>query len=137
MTTRMRDGTTTDDYRNACSGEGEFGSLGYEWADKPHRLVYDLCGEVDLLQAALRDLLPEPHGALLSGIVLGTKTSLDPQFFEGLKTTGTLHVVVASGMNITLFAGSILQGLAVFMGRRKAIIPALVGVFIYVVLVGK
>jgi hypothetical protein len=49
----MREGSTTDDYRNACSGEGEFGSLGYDWADKPHRLVYDLCGEVDRLRASL------------------------------------------------------------------------------------
>lgn len=47
---RMRPGSTTEDYRNATSGEGAFGSLGYEWSDKPHRLVYDLCGEVDRLR---------------------------------------------------------------------------------------
>ncbi len=80
--------------------------------------------------------LPEPHSALLSGIVLGTKSSLAPTFFEGLRTTGTLHVVVASGMNISLFAGSILNGLAIFVSRRRAIIPALLGVLTYVVLVG-
>ena len=50
---RMRDGATTDDYRNACSGEGEFGSLGHEWTDKPHRLVYDLCGEIEILRKLL------------------------------------------------------------------------------------
>ncbi|MDO8503837.1 MAG: ComEC/Rec2 family competence protein [bacterium] len=80
--------------------------------------------------------LPEPHSALLSGIVLGTKSSLAPTFFEGLKTTGTLHVVVASGMNISLFAGSILTILAVFMGRRRAILPSLFAIFLYVALVG-
>lgn len=47
---RMREGSTTDDYRYAVSGQGEFGTLGYEWADKPHRLIYDLCGEVDELR---------------------------------------------------------------------------------------
>jgi hypothetical protein len=59
----MREGSTTDDYRNAVSGEGEPFSLGYEWSDKPHRLVYDLCGEVDKsaartveLETALVDL---------------------------------------------------------------------------------
>lgn len=55
---RMREGTTTDDYRAALSGEGDFLSLGYEWSDKPHRLVYDLCGEIDHLQALLRETLP-------------------------------------------------------------------------------
>lgn len=53
---RMSEGATTDDYRNACSGEGDLGSLGYDWSDKPHRLVYDLCGEVDALKAELERL---------------------------------------------------------------------------------
>lgn len=38
----------TKDYRLAPSGEGPRAG---EWADKPHRLVYDLCGEVERLQA--------------------------------------------------------------------------------------
>lgn len=80
--------------------------------------------------------LPEPHGALLAGIVLGTKSSLAEEFFEALKTTGTLHIVVASGMNITIFAGGILRILSPFLGRRRAIIPALAGVAAYVILVG-
>lgn len=80
--------------------------------------------------------LPEPHSALLSGIVLGTKTGLDAEFFSGLRKTGTLHVVVASGMNISLFAGGILGALAYFVGRKRAIIPALLGVLVYVILVG-
>lgn len=54
----MREGATTDDYRAALSGEGDFFSLGYEWSDKPHRLVDDLCGEIDYLQAMLRETLP-------------------------------------------------------------------------------
>lgn len=80
--------------------------------------------------------LPEPHSALLSGIVLGTKTSLDTSFFEALRKTGTLHVVVASGTNIALFAGSLLSILATLIGRKHAIIPALLAVWVYVLLVG-
>lgn len=52
-TARMRGGATTDDYRNATKGEGGFGSLGYEWDDKPHRLIFDLCGEIDALREYL------------------------------------------------------------------------------------
>lgn len=80
--------------------------------------------------------LPEPHNALLSGIVLGTKTSLDSSFFESLRKTGTLHVVVASGTNIALFAGSILAVLARIIGRRTAIVPTLLATWLYVFLVG-
>jgi hypothetical protein len=37
-------GHTTGDYRNAPSG---IGPLASEWKDKPHRLVYDLCREIE------------------------------------------------------------------------------------------
>lgn len=80
--------------------------------------------------------LPEPHAALLKGIVLGTKTSLDFNFFEALRTTGTLHVVVASGANIAMFAGGLLGVLALGIGRGKAVWPALMAVWAYVFLVG-
>jgi hypothetical protein len=39
---------TTEDYRNAPSG---IGPLAATWKDKPHRLVYDLAGEVERLTA--------------------------------------------------------------------------------------
>lgn len=42
--------TTTEDYRNAPGGDGP---LAAQWKDKPHRLIYDLCGEVERLQALM------------------------------------------------------------------------------------
>jgi hypothetical protein len=33
----MRDDATTQNYREAMSGKVGWGSLGYEWSDKPHR----------------------------------------------------------------------------------------------------
>lgn len=41
---------TTDDYRNAPSG---IGPLAATWKDKPHRLLYELCREVERLTAAV------------------------------------------------------------------------------------
>lgn len=51
-------GTLTD-YHIAPGGEGP---LGAEWKNKPHRLLYDLLGEVQFLRARLaeRDALPIP-----------------------------------------------------------------------------
>ena len=48
----MMEGTTTQDYRNAMHGEGP---RSYDWEDKPHRLVYDLCSEVEALSAKLKE----------------------------------------------------------------------------------
>ncbi|MBI2268519.1 MAG: ComEC/Rec2 family competence protein [Candidatus Blackburnbacteria bacterium] len=79
---------------------------------------------------------PEPHAALLSGIVLGTKSSLDYQFFEALRKTGTLHIIVASGSNIALVGGTILNSLIIFLSRKKAVVLSLAAIWLYVVLVG-
>ena len=50
-------------------------------------------------------LLPEPHASLLSGIVLGEKGDLSSEFKKALIATGTIHVVVVSGYNISLICG--------------------------------
>lgn len=46
--------TTTFDYRWAVSHEGP---LAGQWADKPHRLVYDLVGEVERLNEFLEEMI--------------------------------------------------------------------------------
>lgn len=48
--TMAETGYTTKDYRDAMSGEGP---LAYQWKDKPHRLIYDLCYEVEHLRKQL------------------------------------------------------------------------------------
>lgn len=80
--------------------------------------------------------LPEPHAALVSGVTLGSKASLPEEFWESLKTTGTAHVVVASGMNVSLVAGFLMGFLLLFLPRGKAIFLALAGVWAYSLISG-
>ena len=42
--------------RHAVSG---IGPLAYEWLDKPHRLLYDACGEVETMAARVAELEAE------------------------------------------------------------------------------
>jgi len=49
----MESGYTTEDYMlSVAPGGPMYGA----WKNKPHRLVYDLCGEVDRLNARIREL---------------------------------------------------------------------------------
>jgi len=80
--------------------------------------------------------LPEPHASLLAGLTLGSKAGLPADFWELLKKTGTAHVVVASGMNVTLVASFLIGILVVLLPRRKAIPLALAGVWTYSLLSG-
>ncbi len=80
--------------------------------------------------------LPEPSASLVSGMVLGSKTSIPEKFWEDLKTTGTAHVVVASGMNVSIVAGFLLGLLVLFLPRRRAIPFVLAGIGLYSALSG-
>jgi len=80
--------------------------------------------------------LPQPHSFLISGVTLGSKSSISEDFWEALKKSGTAHVVVASGMNVTLISSFLISFLALFLPRRQAIPFALLGVWVYAVLTG-
>jgi competence protein ComEC len=88
------------------------------------------------IERLYRKSLPEPHASLLAGIVLGIKSSLPSKFFDNLRTSGTLHIVVASGMNISLFSGSLADLLARLLKRNTAFIVSLVCILIYCVIAG-
>ena len=80
--------------------------------------------------------LPEPHAALVAGISLGAKGSLPKDFWDNLTKTGTAHVVVASGMNVSLVASFLIGVLVTLMNRKKALILALMGIWIYTLISG-
>ena len=88
------------------------------------------------LIAFYRFVLPEPHASLVAGIVLGSKSQISESFWQSLKNSGAAHVVVASGMNVTFVAGFLIAVLALYLPRKKALIPAVIGIWLYAVLSG-
>ncbi len=80
--------------------------------------------------------LPEPHSSLVAGVTLGSRALITPDFWMSLRETGTAHVVVASGMNVTLVAGFLVAFLIVVLPRQKAIILAMAGIWAYAVIAG-
>lgn len=47
--------------RLAPSGEGDWA---YQWEDKPHRLVYDACREIERLTAIIQELQAVKEGLI-------------------------------------------------------------------------
>ncbi|OGM19319.1 hypothetical protein A2955_05085 [Candidatus Woesebacteria bacterium RIFCSPLOWO2_01_FULL_37_19] len=80
--------------------------------------------------------LPQPHSALVAGTVVGSKSDIQQEFWESLKKSGTAHVVVASGMNVSLVAGFLISILAGIVNRKKALIFSLIGVWVYAIFAG-
>lgn len=84
----------------------------------------------------ISESLPPNDAALVSGILLGSKKLLTDKFEQKLIQSGTIHIVVASGTNVTLTAAFLLAVLLPFIKRRKAITIALGGIWVYVSLAG-
>lgn len=70
-----------------------------------------------------RKYFPSPHSELLIGMVIGAdELGKIPRFKEALKTTGTIHVVVVSGFNVSLVASLIMGVLGSKYKTRNLII---------------
>lgn len=80
--------------------------------------------------------LPEPQASLLAGIVLGSKRRMSDRFFQALKKTGTLHVVVASGANISLVSQPLLENLSGFLSRKIALLITFILMWFYTIMAG-
>lgn len=80
--------------------------------------------------------LPEPHASLLNGIVLGVDLQTTYSFKDKLKDVGLIHIVVLSGMNITLLSAVILQMIIPLFGRKIATIITIVSIVLFIFFVG-
>lgn len=76
------------------------------------------------------------HAALTAGVALGSKADISASFWEELKTSGTAHVVVASGFNVTLVGNFLVNFLILFFKRGKAVFFAIAGIWFYSVISG-
>lgn len=81
-------------------------------------------------------LLPEPQAALLNGILLGLETGIPRPLYDDFNHTGTSHIIVISGFNVTIIAGLLAQTLGRLVGRRRAVYPVVGGIVLYTLLVG-
>ena len=80
--------------------------------------------------------LPSPADGIVAGVVLGDKSLIPKAFWDKLKLTGTLHIMVASGMNITLFSETVVKTFCLLVKRKQAVILLYLLIWFYVLLTG-
>lgn len=79
--------------------------------------------------------LPEPHASLLNGILLGIPLKTSKEFYAQLKIVGLVHIVVLSGMNITLLS-AIIIGLTYRLGKLISTLITIVSIVLFIQFVG-
>ena len=95
-----------------------------------------LHGLKDRARLALARMIPEPEASLLQGIVLGLKAGIPKLLYDEYNATGTSHIIVISGSNISLVARLFALSFGQLLGKRRAYWLTLAGIALYVLLVG-
>jgi competence protein ComEC len=91
----------------------------------------------DRARATGLHLISEPHASLLVGILLGVQSTIPDDVLETFSATGTSHILVISGWNISVIIAGI-AGLLAQLGisRRRAAAISLPTIALYVLFVG-
>jgi competence protein ComEC len=75
--------------------------------------------------------LPKDPAALLLGIVFGIKVDFSKTFLQNIKTVGVMHVIAASGMNVTMVGGFFFYIFSLVLRRQIAIVASVAGIIFY------
>jgi competence protein ComEC len=81
-------------------------------------------------------LFPDPEASLTAGILLGVEAGIPQNVQDAFRQTGTSHIIVISGFNITIVAALFMLLFGKLLGIRRGFIAAVVGIILYTVLVG-
>jgi competence protein ComEC len=90
----------------------------------------------DRARDVLARLVPEPEAALMQGIILGIESGIPRDLYDDYNTTGTSHIIVISGANITIVATLFALTFGRILGKRRAYWFTMAGIALYVLLVG-
>jgi len=87
------------------------------------------------LEQRIAQLVPEPEAGLLSGVLLGSKHALSYRWEQVFKRVGLMHVVVASGYNVSILA-RVLDALARPLGPSLSAGTSLLGIALFTLMLG-
>lgn len=81
-------------------------------------------------------VLPSKEAGLFLGIILGVRDKIDNAFYDKLKVVGVLHIIAASGQNISILASILLISLSTLVKRKVAILFTVICILFYALLTG-
>lgn len=88
------------------------------------------------VQSIYERAVTKDEASLLLGIVLGVKGSFSQNLLQAFKITGVMHVIAASGMNVTLVAAFLVSLLGRYFKRQYVAFVTIVVLCAYCLLAG-
>lgn len=100
-------------------------SIGYS---PPSKIISFLFFIKESFEEKLRSVLPEPYFALANGMLLGNEGVLEEDIKSVFQKSGTMHILVLSGYNITVVGTAIANVLG--------FVPAVASIILFVLMTG-
>jgi competence protein ComEC len=97
--------------------------------------IYKFIDKDDLIRVIFNNLPPR-EASLMAGMVFGDKNNFDKNTILNFKDSGVIHIMVVSGTNIMLVFRGLVERVATWIGRRKAIILGFGVILVYINWVG-
>ncbi len=97
--------------------------------------IYKFIDKEDLIGVIFKNLPPR-EAALMAGMVFGDQNNFDKSVVTNFRDSGVIHIMVVSGTNIVLIFRGLVERLAGWLGRKKAIALGFGVILIYMNWVG-
>jgi len=110
----------------------EIKKINYE---PPNKILSILFGFKEKFVKNLNSILPAPHSSLASGMLLGREGVLEEGILDAFRRTGTIHILVLSGYNITI-VGFFLMAILGFLPEFVAWAGAIAGIILFTLMTG-
>lgn len=104
--------------------------------DPPSKILAMLFWIKGRFQEQTKSILPEPHASLANGMLLGKEDAFDPELYHAFQKSGTAHILVLSGYNITIVGIFIITILGLVVPFRVAWAGSLVGIILFTLMTG-
>ncbi|MBU3965551.1 competence protein ComEC family protein [Patescibacteria group bacterium] len=91
----------------------------------------------DKFREKLKAAIADPESSLVSGLLLGDRSSMTEKLKNDFAATGTSHIVAVSGFNVTIIAVIILEvALLIGFSRTQSFWISLAAIILFIIMVG-
>jgi len=128
-------------YREYLANQGIYSTISYPTISlvaqgKGNLFLSAIYALRDRALSLLYRLLPDPEASLMAGILLGVESGIPAEVQEAFRLTGTSHIIVISGFNITIIAAFFTLLFRRLLGERRGAVVSGLAIIFYTILVG-
>lgn len=99
-------------------------------------ILNKIFSDKNLLVIQVKQYLPHLQASMLVAMLWGDVSGISKTFYNQMVATGLIHILVVSGSNLMIVVKGLIELLAVWVGRKRAIIIGIVVGWFYVNVVG-